>query len=335
LGVEVKRGIFLFLVPLILGTNVLCSKKEKAVLRIGYQPITDHLALMVAMEKGWLIEGLRKYGIEKIELKEFPTGPQEIHAMMGGEIDIAYVGSGPVIAGLYEGLQAKIIAGVHLQGYALVIKKELAREYKGASSLKGKKIATYPPGSVPHTVFVKFLMNNGVSLEELSLKTMGPSDAVLAMERGDVDGIFLPSPYPVILVEEGIGEIVETSHSIWKGHACCVIAVRNELINKHREMLVEIIKVHIRATEYIKTHTEEGVQIFSKWTNIKPSTIKLAFSLLDMEWIHNPELSIPSVLEYARVIYELNRERLKSRKHLEANEIFDVSIYKKAISEEF
>jgi len=333
---DMKRNLFFTLLFLSLTMFfILCKKREKNFLRIGYQPITDHLALMIAMEKGWLIEELRKHGIEKIELKEFPTGPQEIHAMIGGEIDVAYVGSGPVVAGIYEGLQAKIIAGVHLQGYALVIKKKLAREYKNASSLKGKRIATYPPGSVPYIVFVKFLINNGISPKELSLKTMGPSDAVLAMERGDVDGVFLPPPYPVILVEEGIGEIVETSHTIWKGHACCVIAASNELINKNPKILVEIIKVHIKATEYIKNHIEEAVQIFSKWTNIKQTTVKLAFDLLDMEWIHNPELSIPSVLEYGRVIYELNRERLKRKKTLEADDIFDISLYKKAISEKF
>lgn len=330
-----RKVVFIFLFIFIVGCVFLLMRKKEGKelsLRIGYQPITDHLALMVAMEKGWLSERLRMFGIEKIEIKEFPTGPQEIHAMMGGEIDIAYVGSAPVIAGLYEGLSAKIIAGVHLQGYALVLKKELSKEYR-PSSLKGLKIATYPPGAVPHIVFIKYLQDKGINLESLSIKTMGPSDAVLAMERGDVDGVFLPSPYPIILVEKGIGEIVETSHTIWKGHACCVIGAKNYLIEKRPEILIEIIKVHIRATEYIRNHLEEGVDIFSRWTGMKPSTIRLAFNLLDMEWVYDPNFSIPSVLEYARIIYELNKERYE--KPLEFDEIFDISLYKRAISEKF
>ncbi len=327
--------IFIFFLLTGLIGRIITRKKETSVLRIGYQPITDHLALMIAMEKGWLMEGLKKYGIKKIELKEFPTGPQEIHAMMGGEIDIVYVGSAPVIAGIYEGLPAKIIAGVHLQGYALVLKKEIAKTYKDVFSLKGLKIATYPPGSVPYIVFVKWLMDKGISPDELSIKTMGPSDGVLAMEMGDVDGIFLPPPYPVIIVEKGIGDIVETSKTIWKGHACCVIAARNELIDKTQEILVEMIRIHIKATEYVKNHPDEAVETFSKWTNIKPSTIKLAFKLLDMDWIHDPEISIPSVLEYAKVIYQLNKERYQKRQPLGVEEIFYLPLYKKAISEQF
>ena len=60
-------------------------------LRIGYQPSTHQIAEMVAMEKGWWVNDLKKFGIEKVTDYEFPSGPPEMKAMLCGQIDIAYV----------------------------------------------------------------------------------------------------------------------------------------------------------------------------------------------------------------------------------------------------
>ena len=35
-----------------------------------------------------------------------------MHAMLSGDLDVAYVGVAPPIAAMYEGLDAKIVAGV-------------------------------------------------------------------------------------------------------------------------------------------------------------------------------------------------------------------------------
>ena len=48
-----------------------------------------------------------------------------------------------------------------------------------------------------------------------------------------------------------------------------------------------------------------------------------------MRWIHDPHQEIESSLEYARVIFELNRDRyeLKGIKLLREEDIFDTSFY--------
>lgn len=52
-------------------------------------------------------------------------------------------------------------------------------------------------------------------------------------------------------------------------------------------------------------------------------------TVLSKCWIHDPHLEIDDGLEYARVIYELNRERYESMgiKVLEKEDIFDTSFY--------
>jgi len=44
-------------------------------INIGYQPSTHQLAAMVAAEKGWWEEDLDEFGVEKVVMKQFPSGP--------------------------------------------------------------------------------------------------------------------------------------------------------------------------------------------------------------------------------------------------------------------
>jgi len=303
---------------------------EMTTLNIGFQPSTHQIAAMLASEKGWWEEDLAQFGIEKVTMKEFPSGPPEMHAMIAGDLDVAYVGVSPPIAALYEGLDAKIVAGVQTQGSAIVIRPELADEYEGPLSLKGKTIATFPPGSIQHTILSKWLLDNGVDPDEdVDIKAMGPSDAATAIGAKTVDAVFLPSPTPTIIVEEGNGVIVEWSGLMWPNHACCCLAASGKMIREHPEMLKQIIKTHIRATDYEIEHPEEAAEIYAKWENANVSTIKHSIDATDMLWIHDPHLEVESGIEYAKVIYELNRERYEGMgiKVLEKGDIFDTSFY--------
>jgi NitT/TauT family transport system substrate-binding protein len=306
------------------------SQQSDHEIHIGYQPSTHQIAAILAAEKGWWEEDLNKFGIEKVTMKEFPSGSPEMTAMLAGDLDVAYVGVAPPIAAMYEGLDAKIVAGVQTQGSALVLRPELVDEYEGPASLKGKTIATFPPGSIQHTVLSKWLLDNGIDPEgEVTLKAMGPSEATAAISAKAVDTVFLPSPSPTIIEVAGNGVIVEWSGSIWPNHACCCVVASGEMIREHPEIVKQIIKTHIRATEYEIAHPNEAAEIFAQWHGADVSTIKRSINISDMQWIHDPHLEVESGIKYAAVIYDLNRERYKVRgvEVFEEEDIFDTSFY--------
>ena len=306
------------------------TPEKMTTITIGYQPSTHQIAAMLADEKGWWKEDLSEFGIENVDMKSFPSGPPEMDAMLHGSIDVAYVGVAPPIAAMYEGLDAKIVAGVQTQGSALVIRPELAEEYEGPISLKGKKIATFPPGSIQHTVLLKWLLDNGIDPEkDVYLKAMGPSDATTAIGAKAVDAVFLPSPAPTIIEVAGNGVIVEWSGSIWPNHACCCVVASGKMMREHPDMLEQIIKTHIRATDYEIAHPDEAAEIFAQWQGADVSTIKRSINVSDMHWISDPNLEVESGIEYAAVIYDLNRERYERLgvEKLEEEDIFDTSFY--------
>lgn len=306
--------------------------EEKTTINMGYQPSIHQLAAMVAAEKGWWEEDLSQFGIEEVELHLFPSGPPEMTAMLAGDLDVAYTGAAPPIAAMYEGLDAKIVAGAQTQGSAIVIRPELADAYEreGLGALKGKKIATYPPGSIQHILLTKWFLDNGIDPEkDVDIKAMGPSDAASAIGAKAVDAVFVPSPHPAIIEEEGTGTIVKWSGEIWPNHACCCLVASEKMMNEHPEIVTQIIKTHINATEYVIEHPDEAAEIFAKWQGVDASTIKHSMSITDAQWIHDPHLEVESSLEYARVIYELNRERFETKgiELLGEEDIFDHSFY--------
>lgn len=305
---------------------------EITTINMGYQPSTHQLAAMIAAEKGWWEEDLSQFGIEEVELHLFPSGPPEMTAMLAGDLDVAYVGTAPPISAMYEGLGAKIDAGVQTQGSAIVVRPELAEEYErdGVQSLKGKMIATFPPGSIQYTLLSKWLTENGIDPEvDVDIKAMGPSDAASAIGVKSVDAVFLPSPHPAIIESEGTGTIVKWSGEIWPSHACCCLVASEKLMEEHPEIVKQIIKTHINATEYLNDNPDEASEIFAKWQGADVAVIKRSMNITDAQWIHDPHLEVESSLEYAQVIYEINEERYESKgiEPLTEDDIFDTSFY--------
>jgi NitT/TauT family transport system substrate-binding protein len=299
---------------------------------IGYQPSTHQLAAMVAAENGWWEEDLSRLGIEEVNLLLFPSGGSEMSAMLAGDLDVAYVGTESPIAAMYEGLDIKVVAGVQTQGSAIIIRSELVDDYEaeGPISLNGKKIATYPFGSIQHTLLLKWLKENGIDPEtDVYIMALGPSDAISAIRAKSVDAVFLPSPYPALIEEEGTGKIVKWSGEIWPNHACCCLVASEQMMREHPDIVKQIIRTHINATEYVNEHPDEAAEIFAKWQGADAATIKHSMIITDARWIHDQHLEVESSLEYAQVIYELNRERyeVKGIAVLGEREIFDTSFY--------
>jgi NitT/TauT family transport system substrate-binding protein len=293
-------------------------------LRIGYQPSTHQIAEMVAMEKGWWESDLKKYGIEKVTDYEFPSGPPEMQAMLGGQIDIAYVGATPPIPAIDQGLDAKIVAAAQTQGSDIVIWPE--SNYTGPSFFVGKKIGTFPPGSIQDMVLKKWLQDNGIDISKVDIKAMGPGDASIALTAKQVNAVFLPQPSPAVLEIEGNGKSVVKSGEMWPGHVCCVLLVSGKLIRENPELVKEIINIHIKANEYIKESPEDAAGIASKKLGLSKETILYSMENSDTKYIHNPNDIIPYMEAYAKEHYDLGY----TKKLLTAKDLIDTKLYDEA-----
>jgi NitT/TauT family transport system substrate-binding protein len=297
-------------------------------LNIGYQPSTHQIAYMTAYEKGWWQEDLAPYGITKINEYQFPTGAPEMQAMMAGDLDVAYVGAAPAITALSQGLDAKIVTPVQINGSSLVLRPEY--EYESPEDLKGLKIATFPPGTIQDTLLRNWLNENGLNPDtDVEIIGMTPGDAVTAISAKQVDAVFLPHPSPTVIESEGNGRTIVQSGEMSPNHACCVLLVSGKLIKEHPDLVEQIVKTHINATEYNKAHMDEAAQIFSNKTGEDVDVVKTSLEEWDGEWITDPAMIENSTVEYANIQHGLGY----IDKNLTVDEIFDTSFYEAAVNE--
>ena len=283
---------------------------------------------MVADEKGWWKTDLVPYGVQDIKEYVFQTAPPEMQAMIAGDLDVAYVGAAPAITALSQGLDAKIVGSVVINGSILVLRPEY--KYTGPQDLKGLKIATYPPGSIQDTLLRKWLKENGLDpAKDVTIVGMtAAGDAVSAISAKKVDAVFLPHPFPTSVEKEGNGRIIVQSGYMEPNHITCVLLVSGKLIRDHPDIVEQIVKTHINATEYAKAHKNESAHIFSSKTSGDLETINASLKEWDWAWITDPVPIEISTVDFSNVLYRLNY----TSKPLTKEDLFDTSFYEKAIS---
>lgn len=307
-----------------------CADNEDEIteLNIGYQPSTHQIAYMTAYEKGWWQEDLAPYGITKINEYQFPTGAPEMQAMMAGNLDVAYVGAAPAITALSGGLDAKIVEPVQINGSSLVLRPEY--EYKSPQDLKGLKIATFPAATIQDTLLREWLKENGLDPEkDVTILGMTPGDAVTAISAKQVAAVFLPHPSPAVIESEGNGRTIVQSGQMEANHSCCVLVVSGKLIREHPDIVDQIVRTHIKATEYNQAHVDEAAQIYSNKTTEDLETVRKSLKEWDGRWITDPTIIEDSAVNYSNIQHELGY----IPKSLTRDEIFDTSFYEKVMSE--
>ena len=320
--------VLLVLALLLAGCTQTGTQDNKATvteLRIGYQPSTHQVAHMVAMEKGWWQQDLAPYGIKNITDYNFPTGAPEMQAMLAGSIDVAYVGAAPVLSALATGLDAKIIAGVNTQGSDLVVSNKVT--YTAPASLRGLKIATFQAGTIQDTILRNWLKANNVDPDkDVEILGMGPGDAVTAITAGKVDAVFLPHPSPSVIQNAGAGKIVVHSGEMYPNHTCCVLVASGNLIRDNPKLVEQIIRTHIRASEYAQGNPDETAAIYANKTGSKLADVQASLREWDGSFVTDPNVIVAPVMEYARIQYDLGY----IKKNLTQDDIFDLTLYKKA-----
>ena len=217
------------------------------------------------------------------------------------------------------------MAAVNINGSDLVFRPNIP--YSGPKSLEGLSIGTFPPGSIQDIVMKKWLGDNGVDISKIQIHGMGPGDAVTAIEAGKIDGVFLPHPSPAQISLDGKGRTVVQSGEMWPNHACCSLLISGKLLREQPALVEQIIKTHIKATEYVNAHPDEAAQIYAKKTG---QHLDIGRIRQDLGWKVGQRSSnqVPSTVEYAKIDQEMGY----INKTLGENDLFDTSFYAKVLA---
>ncbi len=150
----------------------------------------SRVSLRVASYKGGWITLLKAAGLDntpyQIEWKEFNSGVQHIEAINAGALDL---GSGSEIPAVFAArtpgrVRVIAVSKGDLNNQAVFVPKDSA--IRNIADLKGKRVG-YVRATTTHYYLHRMLAEVGLSLQDVQLISLSPSDGLSAFARGDLD----------------------------------------------------------------------------------------------------------------------------------------------------
>jgi sulfonate transport system substrate-binding protein len=171
-----------------------CGSSDRAVpndvVRIGYQKWGTYSLLKAS---GELEPKLGAVGL-RVEWVEFPAGPPLLEALNAGSLDLGHSGDSPPLFAQAGGVPFVYVAASSPspESSALVVRADAPIQVVG--DLRGKRIG-FVKGSSAHTLVVRALEKNGLTLGDVTPVYLAPADAHAALEGGGIDAWSIWDPY--------------------------------------------------------------------------------------------------------------------------------------------
>lgn len=264
-----------------LAASLAMAAPEKKDLKIGFIPLTDCAALVIAKEKGFFA----KHGLN-VELSKEASWANVRDKMTVGELDASHMlAAMPIATTLGVGSAKKDMVALMALGqngdaitvsnkmYDAMMAADPAATKKGSAVALKKVIAsktmgvpefgmTFPTGT--HNYHVRYWMAaGGVNPDtDVALKVVPPPQMVANMTAGNIDGYCVGEPWNQRAVMGNIGKTVVTGYQLWENGPEKVLGVQKAFADKNPETTKAMIKAVIEA----------GVWLDASWENRKEAS---------------------------------------------------------------
>jgi NitT/TauT family transport system substrate-binding protein len=306
-------------------------------LEMAYMPIVPCSQLFVIEGMGWA----KAAGIE-LELTRFPNGPAIVQAIASGKMDTMCFGIGPAMVTRGKGIKLKVIAAGITNQIAVIAQGDLVGYFDkhgdAAGALrafardKGRKpkIASFPKGSVPDTVTRHWLLRSlGMDLDEVELIGMGAARVQQALLSRSVDAAGILEPILTIVESKLAGaKVVARATDMMNGQPGSTMAAREGVIAEHRDALVKLVELHIKATELLKNDPAAAaphVKNFIAKGLIDVGTIRKSLESPSSNFAADPN----EILQQTEYMADFQkREKINTK--VSTDGLFDLTIYRDA-----
>ena len=241
----------------------------KVLIKLAHIQITDHLIL-----------GVLKYQIETgtVTPKHFALKTERIagwnpiqEKLETNNVDGAFV-LAPIAMDLFAfDVPIKMVLLAHKNGSGFIRNKN----YETEPSDSLKHFYKYKVVNIPHKMSIHHMLAHKF-LTGLGLKPGVPGKSAIDVrfevvppikmpgimkENEDVGGFIVAEPICTKTVATGIGDMEFISATLWDSHPCCVVALRDELINEFPDAVYELTDLLIKAGQYVNDNKEAAAEI--------------------------------------------------------------------------
>ena len=296
-----------FLVPILLTVMIVAgcggqNKKEQPApkvdtITISYVKLPLNVPSIVEKKQTLFEKEFGKDNI-KVVFPEITEGPKMTEAMAAGSLDFSNaLGGTSAILAASNGVKLKVI-GMYSRApkaFTLMAKDPAIQT---VADLKGKQVAG-PKGTILHQLLLAAEAKAGLKADDVAFVNMGIPPAVTAMLNGNVAAALVAGPAVSQAVAAG-AHIVTTGEGLLD--ATIVIAVREDFLTKHPDLVKRYMNVHAASLQYMKEHPDEVYKMTAEETGLSVEQVKTMYGLYDFD---------PTIKESDIVDLEKTQEFLK------------------------
>jgi sulfonate transport system substrate-binding protein len=225
----------------------------------------------------------KEYTKQNINLrwKDFPGGTGDMcAALRAGTLDIAIVLTEGIIKDIAAGNPSKIVQTYVKSPLIWGIHVEKSSKFKKMEDLVHAKIAISRFGSGSHLMAIVNAYNQNWDVSKLQFVEIGNlQGGIDALKNGTADYFMWEHFTTKPLVDRGVFRRIADCPTPWP---CFVIAVRDEVIQKHKVVVEKIVSIINQTTENFK-ELPEIEEILSKRYKQQLSDVKEWLSLTSWE----------------------------------------------------
>ena len=226
--------------------------------RLGYFANLTHAQAVLGVSSGQFQQAVEP---AKLTTKVFNAGPSLVEALFAGEIDIGYIGPGPVLAAHAQsrGKGVRVIAGGAANGVLIVARKDSG--IKALPDLAGRKLATPQQGNTQDIAARHYLTAELKQKDPSGIKPIANAEQAGLMARGEIDASWAPEPWGSYLMSEAGATLVAEEKDLWpqKRFATVVVITTPEFLEKHPEVVKKFLAVHRDWTDRLTADPDKHV----------------------------------------------------------------------------
>jgi NitT/TauT family transport system substrate-binding protein len=261
------RGIILcFGITLLLAAcGNASSSGGKTTVTLGYFPNLTHIVALVGLARGTFQHDLGS----KVDLqtKVFNAGPNEIQALLAGDIDIGFVGPSPAINGYTQsgGQALRIIGGASTGGVLFVVRP--GAHIRSPQDLANKKIADPQVGGTQDVALRSYLQQHGLKTTDqggnVQIVPTANSNILTLFKEGQIDGAWVPEPYATRLIVEDGGQVFLDERSLWPNgqFTTTLVVARTAFLNQHSDLVTKFLEAEVETVQYIQSNQQEALSL--------------------------------------------------------------------------
>jgi NitT/TauT family transport system substrate-binding protein len=216
--------------------------------RVGYFANLTHAQAVLGVSSGDFASAVAP---AKLTTRVFNAGPSLIEALFGDEIDIGYVGPGPVLAAHSKsrGEAIRVIAGAAANGVVIVAGKDSG--INTLADLKGKKLATPQVGNTQDIAAKHYLLSELKQENTDNVLPVNNSEQMQLLASGKIDAAWAPEPWGSRLIVEAGGKLIAEEKDNWpdKNFVLTLVVTTPKFLAEHPDVVARFLKAHTTWTQ--------------------------------------------------------------------------------------